>query len=176
MGVSPDDPDATEARDKSLQRIARASVSYCPDVDLELCELESIRRRGAAGSDALCTSNCTEIDFVDIEPRTCAAVDDYPSDLLANRINDGRAYEERACCKVGIDTPSDECPAGPATVNRGDDGGFPVEVVIGVAVVVLVVIGGLAVSCAVRRRYVLLSAFLKVYKTLLTNFLTYKTD
>lgn len=176
MGVSPDDPGAAEARDKSLQRIALASMSYCPDVDLQLCELESIRRRGAAGSEALCTSNCTETDFVDIEPKTCAAVDDYPSDLLANRNNAERSYEERACCKVGIDAPSDECPVKPI-VTKSDHDDFPVGVVIGVAAGALVVICGLAVFCVVRRRYVSLSILREQMKVIrLFQTITYLFD
>ena len=147
LGVSPDDPDASEARALSLERIVQASTAFCPEVDLTLCEFESIRRRGVAGDEALCTGNCTAADFVDIEARTCATLDDYPSDLLANRRYAGKSYEQRSCCKVGNDVPSDECP--PSAEKGGSDSS--IAIIIGVVAVVLVLVVGIVAFVCFRR-------------------------
>ena len=42
-----------------LDRVVLASTAKCPSLNLTLCELESFRRQGSAGDEALCTSNCT---------------------------------------------------------------------------------------------------------------------
>lgn len=143
LGVSPDDPDASEAQALSLEEIVQASTAFCPELDLTLCELESIRRRGVAGDEALCTSNCSSADFVDIEARTCATIHDYPSDLIENRRNAGLSYEQRTCCKVDdpINRPSDECPLKLVNGTRG--GGFPVGIFVAAltAVILLLVVG-----------------------------------
>jgi hypothetical protein len=86
----------------SIDRIVRQSTAVCPTVKLELCELESFRQSGAAGSDALCTATCNKTDFVSIEETQCSAADDYPKDLWANRDLTGVSYTQRACC-VAVD-------------------------------------------------------------------------
>lgn len=120
LGVDTGD---AEARDASLARIVQASTALCPDVTLSLCQLESLRRRGLAGDAALCSSNCTQADFVAIEAETCSAVDDYPQDLFADRSYAGKSYTDRACCKAGVDAPSDQCPPGQASGGGGGGGG-----------------------------------------------------
>lgn len=97
--------------DDSLARIVRQSTAKCPALELGLCELESFRHRGSAGDDALCSRNCTQADFVEIEPQKCGSEHDYPEDLWANTDEQGLSYEDRACCLVGETSASDECPA-----------------------------------------------------------------
>jgi hypothetical protein len=53
----------------------------------------SYRRQGAAEDEALCTANCTENDFVKIEPEECPSVSDYPRDLWNNIDSQGTDYE-----------------------------------------------------------------------------------
>ena len=156
LGVSPDDPQANEARNVSLETIVQASTAFCPQVDLQLCEFESIRRRGKAGDDALCTNNCTASDFVEMEANRCAAVDDYPSDLLANRFYAGLQYEDRACCKVGNDAPSKECPPdgsrGEGAASSSSSGGNTTVIIAVVAVVVVAVVAGFVAFWFIRSR------------------------
>jgi hypothetical protein len=94
----------------SLQRIIRLSNAKCPTLELTLLELESFRHRGSAGDASLCTSNCTDSDFVDIEPQKCGVEHDYPKDLWANKEEQGLTYEERSCCVVGENEASPDCP------------------------------------------------------------------
>jgi hypothetical protein len=89
---------------EALDQVVLASTARCPSLHLSLCELESFRRQGAAGSEALCTSNCTEDDFVQIEAEECPFVHDYPQDLWQNNDDQGVAYLVRSsrldsvCC------------------------------------------------------------------------------
>lgn len=128
LGVSRDDPNQGQARNVSLARVIQASTAFCPDVALTHCEFESVRRRGLAGDDALCSNDCTDSDFVEIETEPCAILDDYPSDLFANRGEAGLSYTQRACCKPGVDAATDHCPYLP----EGSDS-LPLGVIVGVA-------------------------------------------
>lgn len=104
-----------------------------------------------AGDDAMWTEHCTEADFVDKKTKTCAGV--------ANRLYAGKAYQERACCKVGTDAPSDECPVDP---DAG--GGCPTGVIIGVVVLVLlVVVGAVVVILAFFGREIARRIWRKLY-------------
>jgi hypothetical protein len=96
---------------KSLDAIVKRSKAVCPTLGLSHCALESFRRRGVAGDEALCTTSCNETDFVALEAEKCPTISDYPRDLIADRSFKGRSYTERTCCKVGVDEPSSECPA-----------------------------------------------------------------
>jgi hypothetical protein len=76
-----------------LDRVILASTAKCPSLNLSICELESFRRQSAAGNEALCTANCTENDFVKIEPENCSSVSDYPQDLWNNIDSQEKDYE-----------------------------------------------------------------------------------
>ena len=78
---------------EALDRVVLASTANCPSLNLTLCELESFRRQGLAGDEALCTSTCMESDFVEIEAEKCPFVADYPQDLWNNTNNQGTNYE-----------------------------------------------------------------------------------
>lgn len=95
---------------ESINGIVRASTAKCPTLTLETCELESFRRRGSTGDNALChRDSCSEADFVQTEEVECSAVDDYPRDLWVNTGNADVSYEERVCCSVGESEPSNSC-------------------------------------------------------------------
>jgi len=94
----------------TLDRVIRRSTAKCPTLELSLCELESKRRQGSAGDDAMCTTSCTTSEFVDIEPEKCSSLPDYPTDLWANHDEEGMSYEDRGCCLVGTTEASPVCP------------------------------------------------------------------
>jgi len=96
---------------KTLERVIKHSTAKCPSLELDLCTMESFRRSGSAGDDALCTNECSNEDFADIEPEKCTTQHDYPRELWANTNAEGLSYEEKACCIVGENKPSDQCPA-----------------------------------------------------------------
>jgi hypothetical protein len=52
----------------------------------------SFRRQGAAGDEALCTTNCTTDELVTIEPKKCPSISDYPKDLWNNIESQGTDY------------------------------------------------------------------------------------
>jgi len=139
--------DVEEGSQESINHIVLTSTAKCPDIDLTLCELESFRRRGSAGNEALCTNNCSATEFVEIEEEPCPAVSDYPGDLWADRSYEDLSYLERTCCKVGEDRPSDECPL--------EDGGASTAAIVGGVVgglvgVIALCLGG--IYCVRRRK------------------------
>jgi hypothetical protein len=74
-------------------------------IELTICELESFRRSGSVGDDALCTSTCNSTNFVQVEEVACSLASDYPKDLFINEDLKGLSYEERTCCVVNKTTP-----------------------------------------------------------------------
>lgn len=114
---------------ESIERIALAAVARCPVLSLEPCEMESFRRQGAAGDEALCLNNCTEADFVQVEAEQCATVSDYPTEVFVNPTLSGVSFAERVCCKVGETEPSSEC-----VVVNGPSVGVIVGAVVGALV------------------------------------------
>ena len=125
LGIAPE-----RGSQESINRIALVSTARCPTLELELCELESFRRNGAAGDEALCTTNCTEDDFVQIEEESCPFVTQYPSELWVNDDYMGLSYEDRVCCLVGESFPSDQCPL----ANNDNDDSTKTTIIIGSAV------------------------------------------
>ena len=119
---------------KSLDEIVKRSKAVCPALKLGQCALESFRRRGLAGNEALCTNSCNETDFVTLEAEKCPTINDYPQDLIIDRSFKSRSYTERTCCKVGINEPTSECPV--------DDGAS-----IGASAIVGIVVGAIALCC-----------------------------
>ena len=105
---------------ESINGIVRVSTAKCPTLALGVCELESFRRRGSAGDDALCSrDSCSQADLFQTEEVACSAVDDYPRDLWVNTENTGVLYEDRVCCSVGESGPSDSCSSSSSTNNLG---------------------------------------------------------
>jgi hypothetical protein len=96
----------------TLDQVVKKSSAKCPTWNLTLCELESFRRRGVSSDQALCTRACGIDDFVGIEQKQCAAIDDVPQVLWADRSFEGIDYKKRVCCKEGDTAPSDQCSAG----------------------------------------------------------------
>ena len=107
LGISPDD---SQGSVESIQRVALVSTARCPVLELDTCELESFRRHGATGDEALCTDICSLEDFVQVDEESCPFVDDYPTNLWANTDMAGLDFEDRTCCVIGDRTTSKECP------------------------------------------------------------------
>uniref|UniRef100_A0A7S4NES1 VWFA domain-containing protein n=2 Tax=Odontella aurita TaxID=265563 RepID=A0A7S4NES1_9STRA len=95
----------------TLKEIVDKSMAICPTLNLTQCTLQSYRKFGKSGEDAMCAGvMCSEGDFVDVEPKKCSGMSDYPSNLWANNLLQGKSYEDRVCCLEGERDPSNECP------------------------------------------------------------------
>jgi von Willebrand factor type A domain len=121
----------------SIDRIVKQSTAFIPVIELGLCELESFRRIGSVGDEALCTATCNATDFVQVEELACSSVSDYPKNLFINGTLTGLSYEERACCVVNETTPdvSNQCAL------KGGDGigtGAIIGIVLGCAAATLI--------------------------------------
>jgi hypothetical protein len=149
-------PAGGEGSQKSIEGIAQAAIAVCPVLELATCEVELYRGQGVAGDEALCTTNCTGVDFVQVEAQQCFAVSEYPLELFINRVLLGKTYEERVCCKIGETTTSDECRTPGDTEStsespsftpsfspssKGGEGGSNIGVIVGIAA------GALAILC-----------------------------
>ena len=101
----------------SIDRIVKRSTAFIPVIELELCELESFRRIGSVGDDALCTTTCNATDFVQVQELECSSVSDYPTNLFVDEDIKGLSYEDRVCCVVNSTMPdmSNQCGS-----NEGD--------------------------------------------------------
>jgi Mg-chelatase subunit ChlD len=132
---------------ESFRRIVQRSTAICPALNLTTCELESYRRQGTVGDQALCSNVCKEADFVQVEEEKCPAVDDYPHDLWKNRLYQNVDFLDKVCCRVGeakagvVAVPDSTC----FVKNRGNSN---VAVIVGCAgggaVVFLAVLGSVA--------------------------------
>eukprot|EP00977_Amphora_coffeiformis_P015582 scaffold4562_cov178-Amphora_coffeaeformis.AAC.11 len=150
LGITATTPGMGSAESiERVSRVAYATAANCPVLDLGLCALESVRRQGLAGDEALCTNNCTLEDFVQVEEELCPFVTDYPSDLWVSTANDGVPFVGRACCIIGENAPSDECPAQLDTsrLGEGSSSAFPIGAIVGIVVGVLIVLGGVVWWC-----------------------------
>lgn len=96
---------------ESFRRVVQRSTAKCPRLTLSTCELESFRRQGLAGDEALCHDACSNSDFVQIESKKCPSISDYPRDLWANRDYEDVPFLDKACCRVGETTPDKTCYA-----------------------------------------------------------------
>ena len=80
-----------------LESIVKRSSAKCPRLDnIPSCVLESYRRQGRAGDQALCSANCSE-SFSVIEEQACPAVSDYPQQLLNNNDKQGQSFRRKQC-------------------------------------------------------------------------------
>ena len=92
------DSNSKSATEESIRRVVLQSTARCPSINLTLCELESYRRQGSAGMEALCTSNCSAQDYLQVEEKKCDSISDYPSNLWQNTNTTNVAYSDRVCC------------------------------------------------------------------------------
>lgn len=113
---------------EALQRVVDFATARCPILDLDECVLESYRRQGTAGEDALCGARqlaggnrtvCKPEDFVQVEEEACLTVSDYPRNLWDNIEHEWKGYEEVVCCQVNETVPSDTCGVDPGPKVRG---------------------------------------------------------
>ena len=127
----------------SIDRIVKQSTTFIPVLELDICELESFRRIGSVGDDALCTTTCNATSFVQIEEQECSSVSDYPKNLFVNEDLKGLPYEERACCVVNATTPdlNNQC-------GLKGGGGIGTGAIIGIVFgsVAAILLGGCLVS------------------------------
>ena len=77
-----------------LQSIVTRSAAKCPRLDIPPCVLESYRRQGRAGDQALCSSNCSG-SFVDIEEQSCPDGSVPPENVLHNRDHEGKSFKDK---------------------------------------------------------------------------------
>ncbi|KAK1735864.1 voltage-dependent calcium channel-like protein [Skeletonema marinoi] len=90
-----------------LQRFIRLSTAQCPKIDLSDCQLEGLRYL-AGGEEATC-GICNSTDYPGIIPTECPFKPDLPKNLWQNTDVDGVKYEDRACCEIGSNVPSEMC-------------------------------------------------------------------
>jgi len=91
-----------------LDRFVRRSTARCPKIELGACELDALRFI-TGGENATCEF-CNSTNYAGVVP-SCPSQSDVPNDLWDNSNMAGRKYNERACCEVGQNVPSDSCPA-----------------------------------------------------------------
>jgi Mg-chelatase subunit ChlD len=94
--------------DVAATRLAQRSLASCPLINLTLCQREALRRQGAAGDEALCTSNCTAAYFAHVNTENCPNIEDEPTALWANNVFRDVSFVERGCC-VGGESPIAQC-------------------------------------------------------------------
>lgn len=90
-----------------LQRFIRLSTAQCPKIDLSDCQLEGLRYL-AGGEEATC-GMCNSTDYPGIIPTECPFKPDLPKNLWQNTDVEGVKYEDRACCEIGSNVPSEMC-------------------------------------------------------------------
>ncbi|KAK1735823.1 voltage-dependent calcium channel-like protein [Skeletonema marinoi] len=90
-----------------LQRFIRLSTAQCPKIDLSDCQLEGLRYL-AGGEEATC-GICNSTDYPGIIPTECPFKPDLPKNLWQNTDVEGVKYEDRACCEIGSNVPSEMC-------------------------------------------------------------------
>ena len=139
--------EGVDSTDETFRRVIQRSTAFCPRLEISECELESYRRQGKEGDNALCSQNCTQADFVQVEEEKCPTISDYPRDLWVNKDFLNTSFTDRTCCRVGDTKPDTTCAVEEEAIAPGsslpndDDGGsgnFPiVGVAIGAVVAVL---------------------------------------
>jgi len=107
--------------DEVLSRIVTASTARCPLFETDLCGLESFRRKGSLGDEALCSpGNCTD-KFIQTEPKICSSLSDLPSNVFDNTRFSGKgSYEEKVCCLEGENEPTTSCPSGSSSPEKSN--------------------------------------------------------
>jgi hypothetical protein len=94
-----------------LQRFVQLSTAQCPKIDLTECQLEALRYLGG-GQEATCgqcDSYWSSGEYPGIIPAECPFKPDLPTNLWQNTDLEGVKYEDRACCQIGSNIPSDVC-------------------------------------------------------------------
>jgi hypothetical protein len=122
--------------------LIKRSGDTCPNLSLDHCQLESLRKYGSddtGNENTLCSDNCSEI-----KPLKASLCDNYPDDLWNNIFNQGRSYEERTCCKVG---------EVPRTINNMTDqeikNGMCIEVSLSFNYIIVKIIEGFVISAVI---------------------------
>ena len=88
-------------QDQVIQQIIQRSGAVCPTIELNACQLESLRKYGSddEGNHGAVCGSCSGT----ISQLQAPLCQDYATVLWDNDLNKGRSYEERACCHVGSD-------------------------------------------------------------------------
>lgn len=88
-----------ESKDAMQAKIVNRAEGICPVLKITDCQLESLRKYGSneEGDDNALCSKCNSV----IKPLKSPLCNNYPDELWSNRLNRGRTFVERACCKVG---------------------------------------------------------------------------
>jgi Mg-chelatase subunit ChlD len=134
---------------RMLDRFVQLSTARCPKIELTECELDALRFLGG-GEEATC-GVCNATTYAGIVPEKCPFQSDWPNNLYHNTEMEGKSFEDRACCEVGTNVPSDVCPAiSTKSFNEGQDTsssniqysntGLIVGIVVAVVVVALIVL------------------------------------
>jgi len=115
-----------------LDRFVRLSTATCPKIELTECELDALRFLGGE-SEATC-GRCGNNDssFIGVIPEKCPFVSDLPNNLWDNTDDEGKSYEEKACCEIGGITASQTCSNNSTTIDL--EGGSAVAVFVGLAI------------------------------------------
>lgn len=99
-----------DAHRSALTTIIDRSTAVCPNIELTPCQLESLRMYGAndeGDTNSLChkcgTSPSSPNSASIIPPLKAPVCPNYASDVWNNRLNKGRTFEEKSCCKVGAE-------------------------------------------------------------------------
>ena len=95
-----------EGRAEILQGIVARSVANCPALNLTFCQRQSLREYGSgdqSNPSFKCPArNNTVCQTTVLKPQLCDNPSlSYPAEVWNNDLNDGRTYEEKACCSVG---------------------------------------------------------------------------
>jgi len=124
-----------------IDRIVERSVAYCPSLNVTECQLESLRYFGQ--SDAVCSSCDTAPKS--LESPLCTDINpsyQYPDEVIANKLNSNRPYEERACCTIG------EEPREAGVLSIGEKMSLQCKEGPNIAMILGVVFGALVGVCA----------------------------
>jgi len=113
-----------------LQRFVLLSTARCPEIELTECELDALRFLG--GKEQATCGVCSSNNYTGIVPKKCPSQSDLPNNLWENTDNDGKKYEDRACCESGGVIPSKSCP-----IQKDSDGAI-IGIVIGVSAALFV--------------------------------------
>mmetsp|Transcript_3025 Transcript_3025/g.4402 ORF Transcript_3025/g.4402 Transcript_3025/m.4402 type:complete len:399 (+) Transcript_3025:347-1543(+) len=91
-----------------LQRFILLSTAQCPTIHLSECQLDALRYL-SGGQEATC-GRCNSTEYPGIIPAECSVKPDLPNNLWQNTDMEGVKYEDRTCCEIGSNVPSEMCP------------------------------------------------------------------
>lgn len=139
-------PENTDTQKAVIEKMAERSKAKCPSLELNTCQLQSLRYwTGEMRSKGLC--NNTGEDACELNPIMSPTCDNISRlNLYNNRLNEGRSYTERLCCNVGEGRNAGELTYEEIKdqVCAANGGTLPIGIIIGVvggALVALVALG-----------------------------------